>query len=65
VAGAAGAAGAAAVAAVAASDKDKSTNIKGHEYPLLFFITVMDGNLYPGVIMMLQTIDVHNKQHRN
>jgi hypothetical protein len=31
-------AGAAAVAAVVAAGKQKSTNIKGHEYPILFLL---------------------------
>jgi hypothetical protein len=54
---------AAAAAAVVASDKQKSTNIKGREYPFLFYYKDMDDDLYPDVILMLQAIDVHNKQH--
>ena len=61
-------------AVVAASDKNKSTNVKGNEYPL-FYYTIMDGGLYPDVIMMLQAIDLkserlnpvhdlHDEQHR-
>ena len=63
---------------MAASDNSKSTNVKkeGNEYSLLFYYTVMDGGLYPDVIMMLQAIDLkserlnpihdlHDEQHRS
>jgi hypothetical protein len=46
----------AAVAAVAASDKRKRTNVKGHEY-LLLFLLVIDG-LYSNLITMVQGIDL-------
>jgi hypothetical protein len=46
------------VAVAAASDKDKSKNIKCHEfYFLLFYYTVKDGEVCPGIIVMLLGID--------
>jgi len=47
--------------AAAASDKHKSTNVMST--PFLFYYTVMQGDLYPDVIMMLHSIEIHNKQH--
>src|SRR5215469_6059541 len=52
------------------------TSKRGGEYSLLFYYTVMDGGLYPDVIMMLQAIDLkserlnpihdlHDEQHRS
>jgi hypothetical protein len=46
----------AAVAAVAASDKHKRTNLKGHEYLLLFLLVI--GDLYSNLIMMVLGINL-------
>jgi hypothetical protein len=55
----------AAVAAVAASDKHEHKRQGSRIPPSFFYYKVMDGDLYPDVIMMLRAIDVHNKQHRS
>jgi hypothetical protein len=60
----AAAAGAAAAAVAAGAGKDKSTNVNGNEYPSFFCYTVMDGDLYPDVIMMSQIIDLKS-EHLN
>jgi hypothetical protein len=54
--GAGAAAVVAVVAVVAASNKNKSTNVKGNEYPLLFCYILYD-DLYLEVNMTLRGID--------
>jgi hypothetical protein len=53
----------AAVAAVAASDKDKSTKVKGHEHSLLFLLLFDD--LYSDVNMTLRARIPYRKRRLN
>jgi len=37
-------------------------DVKGQEYPSFFYYTVIDGDFYPDVIIMLQAIDLKSEK---